>query len=150
MGDNPDAAENRWLRDAKTQRVAVIYFRGIAPGRYYPIIPTFIDEWDPHALKARIVFGLPDDAPVIALNLPPAKLSPAMTAYFKKCQEKLGFVPIGLNHLSHLWGAPLPDYALPGDGPQHVDVAIYVLSAVIGVAVCAAVLYLIGKRIARD
>lgn len=34
-----------------------------------------------------------DDAPVIALNLPPTKLSPAMTAYFKKCQDKLGFVP---------------------------------------------------------
>jgi uncharacterized peroxidase-related enzyme len=34
-----------------------------------------------------------DDAPVIALNLPPAKLSPAMAAYFKKCEEKLGFVP---------------------------------------------------------
>ena len=31
--------------------------------------------------------------PVIALNLPPAKLSPAMAAYFKKCQDKLGFVP---------------------------------------------------------
>jgi uncharacterized peroxidase-related enzyme len=35
----------------------------------------------------------PDDFPAIALNLPPAKLSPAMDAYFKKCQEKLGFVP---------------------------------------------------------
>ena len=35
----------------------------------------------------------PDDAPVIALNLPAAKLSPAMTAYFKKCQDRLGFVP---------------------------------------------------------
>jgi uncharacterized peroxidase-related enzyme len=34
-----------------------------------------------------------DDLPVIALNLPPAKLSPAMDAYFKKCEEKLGFVP---------------------------------------------------------
>jgi len=34
-----------------------------------------------------------DDAPVIALNLAPAKLSPAMAAYFKKCQDKLGFVP---------------------------------------------------------
>ncbi len=34
-----------------------------------------------------------DDAPIIALNLPPAKLSPAMAAYFKKCQDKLGFVP---------------------------------------------------------
>ncbi|MBV9557813.1 MAG: peroxidase-related enzyme [Pseudolabrys sp.] len=34
-----------------------------------------------------------DDAPVIALNLPPVKLSAAMSAYFKKCQDKLGFVP---------------------------------------------------------
>ena len=35
----------------------------------------------------------PDDAPVIALDLPPGALSPAMQAYFAKCQEKLGFVP---------------------------------------------------------
>src|SRR5690242_9762547 len=34
-----------------------------------------------------------DDQPVIALNLAPVKLSPAMGAYFRKCQEKLGFVP---------------------------------------------------------
>jgi uncharacterized peroxidase-related enzyme len=34
-----------------------------------------------------------DDAPVIALNLSMAKLSPAMAAYFKKCQDKLGFIP---------------------------------------------------------
>jgi uncharacterized peroxidase-related enzyme len=34
-----------------------------------------------------------DDAPVIALDLGPAKLSPAMTAYFRKCQDRLGFVP---------------------------------------------------------
>jgi uncharacterized peroxidase-related enzyme len=36
---------------------------------------------------------LADDAPVIALALTPAKLTPAMAAYFKKCEEKLGFVP---------------------------------------------------------
>ena len=34
-----------------------------------------------------------DDVPAIALNLEPVKLSPAMAAYFKKCQDKLGFVP---------------------------------------------------------
>jgi len=34
-----------------------------------------------------------DDQPVIALDLPPVKLSPAMEAYFRKCQEKLGFIP---------------------------------------------------------
>ena len=35
----------------------------------------------------------PDDAPIIALKLEAAKLSPAIAAYFKKCQDKLGFVP---------------------------------------------------------
>ena len=34
-----------------------------------------------------------DDVPVIGLNLEAVKLSPAMAAYFKKCQDKLGFVP---------------------------------------------------------
>jgi uncharacterized peroxidase-related enzyme len=34
-----------------------------------------------------------DDDPVIALDLGEAKLSPAMQAYFQKCQDKLGFVP---------------------------------------------------------
>jgi uncharacterized peroxidase-related enzyme len=29
----------------------------------------------------------------MALNLPPAPLSPAMQAYFDKCEEKIGFVP---------------------------------------------------------
>lgn len=37
--------------------------------------------------------AMPDDLPVVALDLPAARLSPAMAAYFKKCQDKLGFVP---------------------------------------------------------
>ena len=37
--------------------------------------------------------GVPDDQPVIALDLPPAELSPGMARYFDKCNEKLGFVP---------------------------------------------------------
>jgi uncharacterized peroxidase-related enzyme len=34
-----------------------------------------------------------EDVPVIALELPPARLSPGMQRYFEKCREKLGFVP---------------------------------------------------------
>jgi len=34
-----------------------------------------------------------DDTEITALDLAIAKLSPAMEAYFKKCEEKLGFVP---------------------------------------------------------
>src|SRR6186713_3483525 len=34
-----------------------------------------------------------DDSEITALALQRGKLSPAMQAYFKKCEEKLGFVP---------------------------------------------------------
>jgi uncharacterized peroxidase-related enzyme len=34
-----------------------------------------------------------DDTVVIALSLPAVKLSESMAAYFRKCKEKLGFVP---------------------------------------------------------
>jgi uncharacterized peroxidase-related enzyme len=39
--------------------------------------------------------GVPrqDDSRVMALDLGEATLSPAMQAYFRKCEEKLGFVP---------------------------------------------------------
>jgi uncharacterized peroxidase-related enzyme len=45
------------------------------------------------AITNKAAPAVADDTPVIALNLTPGKLSPAMTAYFKKCQDKLGFVP---------------------------------------------------------
>jgi putative restriction endonuclease len=60
MGRNPDAADNRWLREAFENRVPVIYFLGIAPGRYQAVLPTFISDWDSRALKARVAFGAPD------------------------------------------------------------------------------------------
>src|SRR5215472_17359538 len=34
-----------------------------------------------------------DDVEITALDIPSAALSPAMQAYFKQCEEKLGFVP---------------------------------------------------------
>jgi uncharacterized peroxidase-related enzyme len=34
-----------------------------------------------------------DDVAITALALPPGELSPAMQAYFRKCEDKLGFVP---------------------------------------------------------
>ncbi len=43
--------------------------------------------------QAKAAPPMPDDMPIIALNLPAGTLSPAMTAYFKKCQDRLGFVP---------------------------------------------------------
>ena len=42
MGRDPDAADNRWLREAMENAVPIIYFLGVAPGRYEAIYPTFV------------------------------------------------------------------------------------------------------------
>ena len=39
MGSKPDAADNRWLREAFENRIPIIYFLGIAPGRYQAVLP---------------------------------------------------------------------------------------------------------------
>lgn len=57
MGDDPESADNRWLREAYERQVPVIYFLGIAPGSYQAILPVFIGGWDVKRLKAQIVFG---------------------------------------------------------------------------------------------
>jgi putative restriction endonuclease len=59
MGQDPNAADNRWLRDAHEMQKPVIYFLGIAPGRYQAIVPAFIAGWDSLALKAKVAFGTP-------------------------------------------------------------------------------------------
>src|SRR5579872_3818912 len=57
MRTNPDAADNRWLREAYENQVPVIYFLGVSPGRYQAIVPTFIAGWDAQSLRARLAFG---------------------------------------------------------------------------------------------
>ena len=47
----------------------------------------------PKAAPAPAPEAAPDDSPIIAVDLPPAPLSPAMAPYFAKCEEKLGFIP---------------------------------------------------------
>ena len=60
MGQNPEAADNCWLREAFENRIPVIYFLGIAPGRYQVMPPAFITGWDASTLMARVAFGVPD------------------------------------------------------------------------------------------
>ena len=60
MRQDPEAADNRWLREAFENKMPVIYFLGIAPGRYQAVLPAFISVWDTDALKARVAFGMPE------------------------------------------------------------------------------------------
>jgi len=57
----------------------------------------------------------------------------------------LGFVPRGLEQLSKLWGAPMPDYDLPALGNASVA---YVLSAVVGILVTMLVVWLLATLLA--
>ncbi|HPT18651.1 MAG TPA: PDGLE domain-containing protein [Methanothrix sp.] len=69
----------------------------------------------------------------------------------EEIEEKLGFVPSGLEELSSLWSAPMPDYALPGAGDSMTSASIaYILSAIIGVIICGGLLYFVGKKVARN
>ena len=62
MGQDPEAADNQWLKEARDNRIPVIYFLGVSPGRYQAIIPTYISDWDGFALKSTLAFGNPYQA----------------------------------------------------------------------------------------
>ena len=62
MGRNPDAAQNRWLRQACELRIPVIYFLGIAPGMYQAIVPAFVAGWDAATLTSSIAFRMPTES----------------------------------------------------------------------------------------
>lgn len=57
MGTDPEAADNQWLRRAHEAQVPILYFLGIAPGRYTAIWPVFVADWSSSALKALLAFG---------------------------------------------------------------------------------------------
>jgi len=60
MGTNPNAADNRWLREAFEKRIPFLYFLGIAPRMYEAIFPVFVNGWDAQSLRANIAFGVAD------------------------------------------------------------------------------------------
>ena len=68
----------------------------------------------------------------------------------EELKEKIGYVPSGLGGLSHVWNAPLRDYGIPAWGGTTAGTAVgYVISAAVGVLICAGVAYALGKLAAR-
>ena len=62
-------------------------------------------------------------------------------------QKLVGYVPKGLEKLSGLWKAPMPDYAFKGweEKPLAGLSIAYIASAVIGILTCIAVAFLLAK-----
>ena len=66
-------------------------------------------------------------------------------------QKIVGYVPKGLEKLSTIWNAPMPDYAFKGweeKGLSHLSFA-YIISAIVGIAIISAAAWLIGKLLAK-
>jgi putative restriction endonuclease len=59
QGANPDSFDNQWLREAMQEQVPLLYFLGIAPGRYTAHFPTYVVDWNAASLKTGIAFGAP-------------------------------------------------------------------------------------------
>jgi len=66
-------------------------------------------------------------------------------------QKLVGYVPRGLEKLSGLWSAPIPDYAFKGweEKPIVILSFAYVLSAAIGILVCVGVVLILGKFLSK-
>jgi hypothetical protein len=68
----------------------------------------------------------------------------------EEIQKMTGFVPEGMKRLAGKWKAPLSDYAVfgQGQGPAREGLG-YLAAGLIGIAVCAGIVYLLAKLLAR-
>jgi cobalt/nickel transport system permease protein len=62
----------------------------------------------------------------------------------EELRTRIGYVPEGFSRFTDLWKGILPDYALPGVGGAGA-VVVYVLSAIIGVAILAGLAWLLVR-----
>jgi cobalt/nickel transport protein len=69
----------------------------------------------------------------------------------EEIKQMVGFVPRGMNKISGLWKAPIPNYTFKGqksENPAKSSIS-YIISAIIGVVVIVAVTLLYGKIISK-
>ncbi len=68
----------------------------------------------------------------------------------EEIRKLIGYIPEGMQKLSHLWNSPMPDYRVSGQergiGRESLE---YILTAVIGIAVTAGLAYLLARILAR-
>jgi len=62
-----------------------------------------------------------------------------------------GYIPQGLERLSSIWNAPIPDYAFKGweeKGLPQLSFA-YILSAILGMGITVSAVFLMGKMLVK-
>ena len=65
-------------------------------------------------------------------------------------EKMIGFLPEGMKRFADSGKAPLPGYAVPGQGKGLINESFgYLLSAIIGIALAAAIMFLLAKLLVR-
>ncbi|MDA8215250.1 MAG: hypothetical protein M0Z70_07335 [Nitrospiraceae bacterium] len=65
-------------------------------------------------------------------------------------EKLLGYVPEGLKRLADIWKAPIADYNLGGENaPVSVQVAAYIISGILGIAIVGFVIYIISRLLIK-
>ncbi|HCC01062.1 MAG TPA: cobalamin biosynthesis protein CbiM [Ruminococcaceae bacterium] len=93
--------------------------------------------------------------PLIVLGiLTPLGLITSGTAWGEwgadELKEQLGYVPKGFAAIADKWHALLPDYGLPFSGGQTMSILGYVLSAVVGMAIIAGLIFFTYKMVTKS
>ena len=57
QGTNPQSYDNQWMREAMVLKIPLVYFFGVAPGRYEALFPVFIEDWSAENLAAHVAVG---------------------------------------------------------------------------------------------
>ena len=68
-----------------------------------------------------------------------------------RIKELVGYIPQGLEKLSRLWSAPIPNYAFNGweeKGPGSLSFA-YIISAIIGILITICLVLIIGRQLTK-
>lgn len=69
----------------------------------------------------------------------------------EEMEKLIGYIPRGLEKISAIWNAPLPDYVFrgwEGKGLSHLSLG-YLLSAVAGISIIVIVMLLLGKILSK-
>ncbi|HCJ66615.1 MAG TPA: cobalamin biosynthesis protein [Elusimicrobia bacterium] len=69
----------------------------------------------------------------------------------EEMQKLVGYIPRGLEKLSSIWNAPIPDYAFKGWEEKrllHLSFA-YIVSALVGIGIITFIMIGIGKLLAK-
>jgi cobalt/nickel transport system permease protein len=141
--------------EALVTGAVVAYIQRTDPSLLYGVSHTEITKTGKTKIGVRLLAGF---AALIALSplglILPAKLGGG-TAWGEWSREEItklvGYVPSGMTRMSHLWKAPMPDYAFRGQesAPLHALSVSYLVSAIVGVALIVFVVVLIAKGIGR-